>query len=90
MAEETIMTTGTRGAADGMKELFVSRGTCHQVGANRPVELCDDTAWYVLEGTLDVFFQQLTDHIYGKRHLLCSAGEGALVWLGGKPDVPVG
>jgi NHLM bacteriocin system ABC transporter ATP-binding protein len=79
----------SHGAAD-LRRLILSHGARHAVGANQPVELAGETAWYVEDGTLDVFIQQHAAEVSGRRRLLCSAEAGSLVWPGGQPEVPDG
>jgi NHLM bacteriocin system ABC transporter ATP-binding protein len=86
-------TAETAGASRGLanlKRLILSHGARHAAGANHPVELGGDTAWYVEDGTLDVFLQQHAEDVSGRRRLLCTADAGALVWPGGQPDMPPG
>jgi ATP-binding cassette subfamily C protein len=90
MSDETRTATGPLGD-DGQPAGWPGViGEEWTVGANRPVELADDTAWYVLEGTLDLFLQQLTAGGYGRRHLLMTAHVGTLAWTGGDVPVPAG
>jgi NHLM bacteriocin system ABC transporter ATP-binding protein len=89
MADRGAM-AGTSVRFERAGELFAARGTSHRVGANRPVELAGDTAWYVEEGTVDLFVQQHTDSVYGRRYLLGTACSGTVLWLGAVPDVPHG
>lgn len=79
---------GRTGAA-GLAGAFRRHGTRHQAGSNRPVELTADTAWHILEGTADLFLQDVRDG-YGRRRLLCSCGPGTLLWLGAGPELPAG
>ncbi|HCU93557.1 MAG TPA: NHLP bacteriocin export ABC transporter permease/ATPase subunit [Actinobacteria bacterium] len=88
MADKTTTAAGPRPA--DLREPLVSHGTRHQVGANRPVELAGDTAWYVLDGILDLFLQQHVAGTYGRRRLLGTVGAGTLAWLGGEPEIPPG
>jgi NHLM bacteriocin system ABC transporter ATP-binding protein len=90
MADEAA-SASPRPAGNGgeiVRGALLAVGIPRDVGANRPVELAGDRAWYVLEGTLDVFLQQRTEEGLGRRRLLATAGAGMLAWPGGAPTVP--
>ncbi len=88
MADRITTRAGT-GAAE-LAGVMRRRGTPRLVGANRPVELTAGTAWYVLDGTVDVFLQERTGDGYGRRRLLCSCGQGMLLWPGTGTQIPAG
>jgi NHLM bacteriocin system ABC transporter ATP-binding protein len=67
---------------------MVARGERLAVGANHPTELAPDMALYVRGGALDIFVQEVTAAGPGKRHLVCTAGTGALVRSGNFDDRP--
>lgn len=90
MADKTATAVGPPPPAIDLRQLLLSHGTRHLVGANRPVELAGDVAWYVLDGTLDLFLQQRVAAGYGRRRLAGTAMAGTLVWLGGEPEIPAG
>ena len=82
-------TRGSTPVAD-LDGTFRQHGTRQEVGASRPVGLTGATAWYVLRGSADVFLQEHVGDRYGRRRLVCSCGQGTLLWLGGGGQVPAG
>jgi NHLM bacteriocin system ABC transporter ATP-binding protein len=93
MAETGIAaaSAGSASAAEAdLRRVIISHGTSQPAGANHPVELGTDLAWYVLDGTLDVFLQEHADGAYGRRRLLCTVTAGMLAWPGGTPAIPDG
>ncbi|MBV8304597.1 MAG: NHLP bacteriocin export ABC transporter permease/ATPase subunit [Acidimicrobiia bacterium] len=53
-----------------------------EVGANHPQELSAGASLFVRTGALDLFAQPVEADGYGARHLIATAGAGALLWGG--------
>ena len=88
MSETGTAAPGAPAAGDGFLGWVLANGSTRHVGANRPFELSDDRAWFVRAGVLDLFLQPTHGTLVGRRHLLCTAPTGALVWSGDEWALP--
>ena len=88
MSETGTAEPGAPAAGDGFLGWVLANGSTRQVGANRPFEMSDDRAWFVRTGVLDLFLQPTHGTLVGRRHLLCTAPTGALVWSGDEWALP--
>ncbi len=67
---------------DAVEAAMVDHGERMTVGANHPIVLAGDDAFYVRNGALDIFVQPVSAAGPGKRRLVGTAGAGALLWNG--------